>query len=306
MTSQAVTPPPVAGSGDSPQGLAFAVSAYLMWGVLPLFLKLLSHITPVEVVAHRILWSIPVAGMLLIAMGRTGDLRRALTHPKTLAQGALTAALISINWGIYIWSINNGHALDAALGYYINPLFSIFLGAVLLRERLGRAQIAAIALATVAVTILAIDTGRIPWLALTLTLSWGFYSFFKKSLPIGPNQGFLLEVLILMPPALIYVIYLEASGGGHFGHMDADTLLLLACGPVTAIPLIAYANGAKRLRLSTIGILQYITPTMIMLAAVFLFGEPMGRARMIAFPLIWAALAIYTGALLHQSRRRRA
>lgn len=304
MASQTVTEP--SASGDSPQGLAFAVSAYLMWGILPLYMKLLAHISPVEVVAHRIIWSVPVAGALLIALRRTGDLRRAFSHPKTLAQGCLTAGLITVNWGIYIWAINSGHALEAALGYYINPLFSVFLGAVLLRERLSRPQIAAIALAALAVAILTIDTGRVPWLALSLTLSWGFYAFFKKSLPIGPNQGFLMEVLILLPPALGYVAYLTATGTGHFGGMGWDTALLLGCGPITAIPLIVYANGAKLLRLSTIGILQYITPTMIFLAAVFLFGEPMGHARMVAFPLIWAALAIYTGATLSQARRRRA
>ncbi|GHG83694.1 EamA family transporter RarD [Pseudodonghicola xiamenensis] len=303
MTAQPMTPP-VVQSGDSPKGLAFAISTYLMWGVLPLYLKLVSHISPVEVVAHRVLWSVPVAGALLIALGRTGDLRRALVHPRTLLQGCLTAALISVNWGIYIWSIANDHALDAALGYYINPLFSVFLGAVLLRERLGRAQIVAIVLAAVAVLILAVESGHIPWLSLSLTLSWGFYAFFKKSLPIGPNQGFLLEVLILLPLALGYILYLSLQGESHFSAGGRDMWLLLGCGPVTAIPLIVYANGAKLLRLSTIGILQYITPTMIFLVAVFLFGEPVGRGQMIAFPMIWLALAIYTGALIGQSRRR--
>jgi chloramphenicol-sensitive protein RarD len=303
MTAQPMTAP-ATGTGDSPQGLAFAVSAYLMWGVLPLYLKLMSHLSPFEVVAHRIVWSVPLAGALLIVLGRTGDLRRALVHPRTLAQGALTAALITVNWGVYIWAINSGHTLDAALGYYINPLFSVFLGAVLLREKLGRAQIAALSLAAVAVVILAVENGRMPWLSLLLTFSWGFYAFFKKSLPIGPNQGFLLEVLILLPPALGYILYLGVNGGGHFGGFDQNTLLLLGCGAVTAIPLIIYANGAKLLRLSTIGILQYITPTMVFLVAVFLFGEPVGRGQILAFPLIWLALVIYTGALIQQSRRR--
>ena len=297
--------PQPTGREDSPRGLAFAVSAYLMWGFLPIYMKWLSHVPPIEVVANRIIWSIPVAGAVLIALGRTADLRQALVHPRTLAQGCLTAALITVNWAIYVWAITSGHALEAALGYYINPLFSVFLGAVLLRERLNGAQIAALALAAVAVGILAIDGGRVPWLALSLTLSWGFYAFFKKSLPVGPNQGFMLEVLILSPLALGYMIYLAATGAGHFAMSTHDTLLLLGSGLVTAIPLITYANGAKLLRLSTIGILQYIAPTFIFLCAVFLFDEPMGRARMIAFPLIWAALVIYTAAMLRDARRRR-
>ncbi|ATG41149.1 EamA family transporter RarD [Phaeobacter piscinae] len=288
---------------DTPQGLAFAVSAYLMWGFLPLYMKALAHMPAAEVVAHRVIWSVPVAGVLLIILRRTRDLRAALTSPKVLMMGAVTAALISVNWGIYVWSIATGHALDAALGYYINPLFSVMLGAVLLGERLSPAQLVAIGLAALAVLVLALDAGRLPWAAIGLTLSWGFYAFFKKSLPVGPNQGFMLEVLILTPPALVYLAYLTVTGGAHFGGDFSDTALLLGCGVVTAVPLITYANGAKLLRLSTIGILQYIAPTMIFLAAVFVFGEEFGRARMIAFPMIWLALVIYSASLLRQMRR---
>ncbi|UWR95906.1 EamA family transporter RarD [Phaeobacter inhibens] len=288
---------------DTPQGLAFAVSAYLMWGFLPLYMKALAHMPAAEVVAHRVIWSVPVAGALLIILRRTRDLRAALTSPRVLMMGAVTAALISVNWGIYVWSIATGHALDAALGYYINPLFSVMLGAVLLGERLSPAQLVAIGLAALAVLVLALDAGRLPWAAIGLTLSWGFYAFFKKSLPVGPNQGFMLEVLILTPPALAYLAYLTVTGGAHFGGDFGDTALLLGCGVVTAVPLITYANGAKLLRLSTIGILQYIAPTMIFLAAVFVFGEEFGRARMIAFPMIWLALVIYSVSLLRQMRR---
>ncbi|APG48578.1 EamA family transporter RarD [Phaeobacter porticola] len=288
---------------DTPQGLAFAVAAYLMWGFLPLYMKALAHMPAAEVVAHRVIWSVPVAGILLIVLRRTRELRAALKSPKVLMMGCVTAALISVNWGIYVWSIATGHALDAALGYYINPLFSVTLGAVVLRERLTPAQLVAIALAALAVVVLAVDAGRLPWAAIGLTLSWGFYAFFKKSLPIGPNQGFMLEVLILTPPALAYLAYLSTTGAAHFGGSFGDTALLLGCGVVTAVPLITYANGAKLLRLSTIGILQYIAPTMIFLAAVFLFGEEFGRARMIAFPMIWMALVIYSVSLVRQMRR---
>ncbi|MEM8578948.1 MAG: EamA family transporter RarD [Pseudomonadota bacterium] len=285
---------------DTAAGLGFAVSAYVLWGFLPLYLKLMDHIGPAEVVAHRIIWSVPIAGALLIVLGRTRDLRVALTSPRLLAMGALTAALISINWGVYVWAIQAERTLDAALGYYINPLFSVALGAVLLGERPAPLQWAAIGLAVVAVVVLTVAQGALPWPAIVLFVSFGFYALCKKSLPIGPNQGFMLEVLILLPFALGYALWLGGSGavGG------SDTLLLLGCGAVTAVPLILYANGAKGLRLTTIAILQYIAPTMIFLCAVFVFDEPMGTARMIAFPLIWAALVIYSWTLVRGMRAR--
>ncbi|WP_027245075.1 EamA family transporter RarD [Leisingera daeponensis] len=289
---------------DTPRGLAFAVTAYLLWGFLPLYMKALSHIPAAEIVVHRVIWSVPVAGALLIVLRRTKDLQAALKNPRMLGMACITAALISLNWGIYVWSIASGRALDAALGYYINPLFSIALGAILLREPLGKAQMAAVALAAAAVVVLTLEAGRVPWVAVGLTLTWGFYAFFKKSLPIGANQGFLLEVLILLAPALGYFAYLTATGSSSFGGSFSDTSLLLGCGVVTAVPLIVYANGAKLVRLSTMGILQYIAPTMIMLAAVLLFGEEFGQARMIAFPMIWAALVIYSVPMVRQMRKR--
>lgn len=290
-------------SGDTPQGLGFAVTAYVLWGFLPLYMKLLAHIPPAEVVAHRVFWSVPLAGGLLLALRRVSDLRAALRSPRVLAMACVTAALISLNWGIYVWAVGSGHALEAALGYYINPLFSIALGAVLLGERLSRGQLAAVALAGVAVVILTIEAGSLPLVALGLMVTWGFYAFFKKSLPVGPNQGFLLEVLILTPPSLAYLGYLLATGQGHFGQSAYDTWLLLGCGVVTAVPLIIYANGAKLLTLSTIAILQYIAPTLIFLNAVFVFGEPFDGARLVAFPMIWVALVIYSVSLLRKIRR---
>ncbi len=288
---------------DSARGFGFALTAYLLWGFLPLYMKAMAHISPMEVIAHRVIWSVPIAGAVLWWLGRTADLRVALRSPRMVAMGALTAALISVNWGIYVWAIGSGHALDAALGYYINPLFSVGLGALLLGERLGRAQIAAIALAAVAVVILTVAQGSVPVVALSLTVTWGFYAYLKKSLPLGPNQGFMLEVLILLPFALAYVAWLVWQGAGHFGAVSTDTWLLLGCGIVTAGPLMIYANGAKLLRLTTIAMMQYIAPTMIFLTAVFWFDEPFGTARAIAFPMIWGALVIFTGSLIWGHRR---
>ncbi len=291
--------------GDTPRGLMFALGAYVFWGFLPLYMKMLSHIGAAEVVAHRIIWSVPIAAALLILLRRTGDLGDALRNPRTLAMGCVTAALITVNWGIYVWAIISDRALDAALGYYINPLFSVALGAILLRERVTRAQLVAIGLAACAVAVLTISAGTVPWAALGLTVSWGFYALAKRQLPIGPNQGFLLEVLILLLPALAYVTWLGLTGQGQFLAGDArSTWLLIGCGAVTAIPLISYANGAKGLRLTTIAILQYIAPTMIFVVAVVVFREPFGQARMIAFPMIWAALVIYSVSMFRQMRPR--
>jgi chloramphenicol-sensitive protein RarD len=299
MSDPAPLPRAAAPNEDSRSGFLYALAAYLLWGFLPLYMKALAHIPPVEVIAHRVVWSVPIALAVLWWLGRTADLRAALQSPRMLGMGAMTAALISVNWGIYVWAIGSGHTLDAALGYYINPLFSIFLGAVLLRERIGRWQGVAIALAVVAVAILTWEAGRLPVVALGLTLTWGVYAFLKKWLPIGPNQGFALEVLILLPPALAYLAWLGGTGNGHFLQGIAwDNALLIGCGLVTAGPLMIYANGAKRLRLSTIAIMQYIAPTLIFLTAVFLFDEPFSRVKLLAFGLIWAALVIYSLPLL--------
>jgi chloramphenicol-sensitive protein RarD len=188
------------------------------------------------------------------------------------------------------------------LGYYINPLFSVLIGFVILKEKLSKLQWAAVVLAALAVVVLTLDAGRVPLVALGLTLSWAAYAYFKKSLPIGPNQGFLLEVLLLTPFALAYLVYHAGAGAGTFGTKTSDTLLLMGTGLITAIPLMFYANGAKQLRLSTIGVMQYIAPTMIFLTAVFLFNEPFGPARAIAFPMIWTALALYTWSFFAQKR----
>ncbi len=283
------------------RGFLFALSAYLLWGGLPFYMKAVGHIPAAEVVAHRIIWSIPIAGLLLVWLGRTSDIGKALRSPRTLAMGAVTASLITVNWGVYVWAIAADRALETALGYYINPLFSVFLGAVLLGEKLSRLQMASIGLALAAVALLTWETGGLPWVSLALAVSWGFYALFKKTLPIGPAQGFFLEIIILCVPALAYIAWLEVTGVGHFGGSGAkDVLLLLGCGLITATPLILYANGAKLLKLSTIGIMQYIAPTMIFVVAIFIFHEPFSATKAIAFGLIWVGLALYSWSMFSQ------
>jgi len=287
------------------RGFMLALSAYLLWGLLPFYMKAVQHLPLAEIIAHRILWSVPIASAVLIWMGRTADFKVAVRTPRMLAMAALTAVLITINWSIYVWAVAVDRTVETALGYYINPLVNVIVGAALLGERLGRLQIVAVALAAVAVIMLTIEQGILPWVSLALAFSFAAYGFFRKTLPIGPSQGFLLEILILSVPALGYIIWLQASGQGHFftGSMH-DTLLLIGCGPVTAVPLLLFAFGARLLKLSTIGIMQYIAPTMVFLIAVFAFHEPFGAVQAAAFALIWSALALYTFAMFHNRTRK--
>lgn len=277
------------------RGFFLALSAYFLWGLLPFYMKAVAHLPLAEVIAHRIVWSVPIAACLLVWLGRTADFKAALRSPRMLAMAALTAVLITINWSIYVWAIAADRTVETALGYYINPLVSVMAGALVLGERLSRAQVVAVALAALAVVVLTVEGGKLPWVSLALAFSFAAYGFFRKTLPIGPSQGFLLEVILLSIPCIAYIGYLVATGQDHLASGDwRDTALLLGCGPVTAIPLLFFAFGAKLLRLSTIGIMQYIAPTIVFLIAVFIFHEPFGFVEAVAFGLIWTALAIYS------------
>ncbi len=280
---------------EAAKGFLFALSAYLIWGFAPLLFKALQHLPPIEVVLHRIIWSIPVAGLVFLVLGRTKDVRAAFRSPRTIAMAAVTALLISGNWGLFIWAVGVDRTVETALGYYINPLISVSFGVVLLGDRFTRAQTVAIAIAAFAVVLLTIGAGFLPWISLLLALSFAIYGYLRKTLPIGPSQGFFLEVLIMGVPALIWVCWLEYTGSGHLlSGTSNDVWLLLLCGPVSAAPLILYAFGAKLLRYSTIGLMQYIAPTIIFVLAVFVFGEHLSVWQLIAFALIWTALAIYS------------
>ncbi|MER9946737.1 EamA family transporter RarD [Mesorhizobium sp. M0047] len=301
MATEAIT---LDADSKTRRGFLLALGAYLLWGMLPFYMKAVAHLPLAEVIAHRIVWSVPIAAAVLVWAGRTADFKAALRSPHTIAMAALTAALISVNWGVYVWAIAVDRTVETALGYYINPLVSVVVGALLLGERLDRLQIAAVVLAAVAVAVLTIEGGKLPWVSLALAFSFAAYGFFRKTLPIGPSQGFLLEVLLLSVPALGYIIYLIATGQDHIvSSSGADTALLMGCGPVTSVPLLLFAFGAKLLRLSTIGIMQYIAPTMVFLIAVLIFDEPFGTTQAIAFALIWTALAMYSWSMLTTARR---
>lgn len=295
---------PALGNEDTPAGLGLALTVYLLWGALPLYLKMVSHVPPLEVVAHRVVWSLPIAAAALLLRGRVGEVWGLIQQPRKMAMALLTAALVTVNWLVYVYSIGSGHTVDAALGYYINPLISVVIAAVVLKEQLRPAQVVAIGLAVIAVAILAWEAGGLPWISLTLATTWGFYALFRKTLPLGPNQGFFLEVLILTAPALAYIIYLETGGEGHFIARASlhDPWLLAFAGVATAVPLMIYANAAKLLRLSTIGIMQYIAPSFVFLIAVFVFREPFGTTKLVAFCFIWAALVVYSVSMFRGRR----
>ena len=294
MTLSAATTGEAARHAEARMGFIYALAAYAFWGFLPFFLKAVGHLPTSEVVAHRIIWSLPIAAGTILATRRGRDIMIAVRSWRMLGMASLTAAALTVNWGVYVWAIANGKALEGALGYYINPLFSVFLASVVLGERLTAAQLGAIALAACAVALLSWETGGLPYVSLVLAGSWGVYALLKKLLPLGPNQGFFLEVLLLCPFALAYLVWLNINGAGHFGPTGwTDVLLLLMAGPVTAVPLIFYANGAKRLKLSTIALMQYIAPTMVFLEAVLVFGEPLRPAHAVTFGLIWLACALY-------------
>jgi chloramphenicol-sensitive protein RarD len=288
---------------DSLQGFLCAGGAYLIWGVLPIFFKLMAHIPTLDIIAHRILWSIPVVAAVVWWQGRGSALRAALLSPRTIARAGGLALLLSFNWGVYVWAVNADRALETALGYYINPLFSMCLAAVLLGERMSPIQWVAFVLAALAVAVLTFEASGLPWVALALCISWGVYAYFKRTLPVGPIEGFFLEVIVLALPALALLVW---RGSGFASTTPTpttwtDLALFAASGVVTAVPLLLYAVGAKGLRLSTIAIMQYLSPSMLFLVAVFVFKEPFSHTKLVAFVLIWAALALYTLAFLRPS-----
>lgn len=276
-------------------GTLAALSAYILWGLLPAYWKAVEHVPAQEILGHRIVWSLAVT-LGLLALSRQGDwLKRAAQRPAVLLPYVGTAGLLGLNWFVYIWANNNGHIVETSLGYFINPLVNVLLGVLFLRERMRPWQWAAIGLAFVGVAYMTLSYGRLPWIALTLAFSFGFYGLLRKTGGLEAVQGLTVETGLMFLPALGYLLYLDGHGTGAFGRVDiATTLLLGLAGFVTAIPLILFAYGARRVPLTTLGVLQYAAPTGQFLLGVIAYGEPFTRARLIGFSLIWAALALYT------------
>lgn len=283
------------------RGLAFALGAYLAWGFFPVYFKALRAVPPPEILAHRVVWSVVLLAVLVYAGGRGAAFRDAL-RPGKRGTLALTAVLIATNWLIYIWAVNAGRILEASLGYFVNPLVNVLLGVVFLREVLTRRQALAVALAGVGVLSLVVRLGVIPWVPLALALTFGLYGLLRKRARIDAMGGLLAETAILAPVALAFLLWRASSGAGAFGHAPGTTLLLVAAGPITAVPLVWFAVGVRHLRLATMGLIQYFTPTCQFLLAVALYREPFGSAHAVAFGFIWASLALYSWDAVVRSR----
>ena len=276
-------------------GLLFGVGAYLLWGVMPLYFKLLTEVAPTEIVAHRILWSLVFLGLLASLSRRWSAIRAAASSGKVLTTLAITALLIAVNWLVYVYAVVSGHVLEGSLGYYLNPLVNVLLGVVLLKERLSLPQVGAVILAAAGVAVLAAGAGSGLWISLTLAVSFASYGFLRKIAPVDSLEGLWIETLVLAPVAFGWLLWLQASGRLGFMELGIGVdLLLVLGGAVTAIPLLMFTAAARRLPYSTLGFLQYIAPSLQVLLAAFVFGEPLTTAHMICFGAIWTALAIFT------------
>jgi chloramphenicol-sensitive protein RarD len=273
-----------------------------MWGLFPLYWPLLEPANPLEIVSHRAVWTLVFCLIVLALNKQIRTTLSVMKNPKTMAALLLSTILVSINWITYIWAVNHGHVVEAALGYYINPLIIIAFGVILLREKMRPLQWVAVAIAAVGVLVLTIDYGRLPWVAISLALSWGSYGLVKKKLNLGALEGLAIETLISFIPYVGYLIYLGSQGSGQFGHKPLLTILLISAGAVTAIPLLLFNGSTTRLPYSTIGLLQYITPTIQFSLGVWLRHEDMPTARWIGFIVIWFALVALGTDLVRSSR----
>jgi len=300
---------------DTGKGIAAILAANLIWGLSPIYYKMLAHVPPLEVLSHRTIWSLVFFGIVLLFQRRLAEVPGVLRNRRALAQTALATAMISINWFLFIWSIQLGQAVQASMGYYIFPLVTVLFGVLFFGETLGRAKLVAIGLAVVAVTVLTVGLGRLPAVSLVLAFSFGIYSVVKKNTVAGPVVSVTAEVALVVPLSLIWLWGVHNLGWtgvsgrnlATFGHSLSDSLLLMLSGPLTAGPLILFSLASRRLNLSTVGLVQYLNPTLQFLVAVLVFAEPFTRWHAIAFPLIWAALVVYTvQALRHDRSSRRA
>ena len=297
---------PSVGFTEAEKGVLYAILAHLTWGAMAVYFGFLRHVSPMEIAVHRGLWSIPCAALVIWWLGQHKDVLKAVASPRNLAILTLTSAIIVLNWGFYVWSIEVGRTLESSLGYYINPLMNVVMGYLFLGERFNRLQMVALVLAIIAVLIQTFAAGVFPWLGLMLASTFCLYGFLRKTIKVGPTQGFFIEVVIIAIPLLLTQFWLAKHGMAKFGGTVSDTALLMGCGVMTSTALIFFAASLKRLRYSTAGLLQYISPSLVFLTAVFIFGEPLDKWRMLSFAIIWIALAIYSYSAIRDEKTRRA
>lgn len=284
-------------------GVIYAISAYFIWGLVPIYFKAVADVSAFEIIAHRVLWSLGLLAVILgLTRNRSGfDALRA--SPALWGQIALAAFFVTANWLVFVWAVNAGRVLETSLGYYINPLVSVFFASVLLGERLHRLQWAALGLAALGVMNQVVQLGQLPWVSLVLAVTFGFYGLLRKRIPLDAASGLFFETLIASPLAILYLLLIWRDGTMAFadGAMTRD-FLIMASGLITAIPLMLFAAGSSRLRLTTMGFLQYIAPTLTFMQAVFIFGEPFAPAQLVTFGLIWSGLALYSWDMIRRTR----
>ncbi|MCS2610551.1 EamA family transporter RarD [Halomonas dongshanensis] len=291
---------------EAAKGVTFGLAAYVMWGCFPLFFALFDGVPAVEILTHRILWSCLFLVLLISLLKRWAPVKTALGQPRLLARVLLCALLIAFNWGIYIYAVESKHVLQASLGYFLTPLVNVALGVMVLHETLKRLQLVALGLASIGIAAQFTLLGELPWISLLLALSFGGYGLFRKQVALDGLSGLFVETLLLLPLALIALTWLSASGVSHFLAEEPHiTGLLLASGVLTALPLMAFAGAARRLRLATLGFLMYINPTLQFFIALLVFGEPLSKVQLATFVFIWAGLALYSWSTW-QSRPRSA
>ena len=286
-------------------GILSAALAFFCWGLFPLYFHALNDVPPLQILAHRMLWSLLFL-LIVLTIRRQWAWLAIVRKPRVLASFVASAFLLSANWLVYIWSVNNGHVIEASLGYFINPLVNIMFGFFLLKERLRPAQRGAIAVAALGVAWLTWQAGTAPWIALMLAASFGAYGLMRKTAALGALEGLSLETMVLFPLAAAYVGWLTWQGQNTFVNSPSDTtrLLLIAAGPLTAVPLLLFASGARKIPLSVLGLLQYMSPTLQFLLGVWVFHEAFSSARLVGFAVIWAALALYAAEGLLNAKRR--
>ena len=289
---------------ETRRGALYGAGAYLLWGVFPLYFPLLKPAGPVEVLAHRVAWSVLVMAVVVLALKRQAAVRAVAADRNRLVRLALAASFLAVNWGVYIYGVTSEQVVETSLGYFINPLVTVLLGVVVLRERLRPAQWVALAIAASGVLVLAIENGRPPWIALTLAFSFGTYGLLKKTARVGAVEGLTVETAVLAPLALLYLGFLALHGGATFtNHGPGHVILLALTGVITAVPLLLFGAAASRVPLTTLGLLQYLAPTVQFLIGVLVLGEPLGLPMLLGFCLVWLALLAFTADLVEHTRR---
>jgi len=296
----------VSNASEQKTGVIYAVVAHLFWGAMAAYFHLISYVNPLEIAVHRALWSVPIGAAVAWKTGALPATWSVLRNPRLMALLFFTSVLVIFNWTLYVWCISAGHTLDASLGYFINPLMNVAVGFIFLGERFTKPQVLAIGLAVCSVIVVTFGTGVFPYIGLTLASTFCLYGYLRKVIPAGPIEAFLIEVVLALLPLFAVDYWLGTKGELNFGHDIFSTLMLMGCGAFTAGALLFYSASLKLIRYSTAGLLQYLSPSIVFLTAIFWFGEKLDPWRLAGFSIIWVALAIYTASTIQEERSLKA